>query len=695
MKVLVIYGQNVLGKRLMLRLTKEDYYVVCIDKKVEGLDKRYTEKECSLDFAESLQEAFRINNFDGVIYLGDSVIDYAGPYTNGGVLEQALLLCGEYHVERFMYVCQNNYELVPELEVRKGIDEHICDQYSKIFHGSLKVVSFNNIYGEDMRCGLLYRLLRSAENKSGCPIKQGAELVYLDDAIDLLWRVWNDVSGKRKFALKCSEYVTDMGSLYASICSMLHGDGEQTTIEVCDTTFVDDEFLSSIQWKPKYKLNGQLKIIVETYKNRYKESTKEVPINWRKIVQPYIENIALFLILILINRFQDGRHVISLTQPDFAYVYIMIMGLLYGKIQAAWAVFLSSILIIFRYMNYGVDLVSIFYSVEPLIHVAAYMFLGTAVGYVTDSKNKQMDEYVRQLGDFKRRFDFLYNNYLQTVSLKDTFYKQVLNNSNSLGRTAHIVRQLESVHPDQLYLAACDVVCEFLGVDNASLYTINHTGSYLRLRVRKGEACENIPQSLKIENYPYLVDVVKDKHFFINKELQKDVPDMAAPILYGDKTIAVILLYAVPFEKFTVQSEVMLKIVSLLIAFAMRKAVMFEELLFEKMYLPDTRIMRSEYFLERLAEAERQENARASTFRMAELIAVKGITIREFVQQNKYKDLWNGLAHLIREEDVVGIAENDKIRILFFDLSETFVPTVTNRLKEEGVELKWLETPTV
>ena len=83
MKLLIIYGQNALGRKLMLRLTKEGCNTVCLDDKIQDLDKRYTEKEYSLDFAESLQAAFRINNFDGVIYFGDSLIDYTYPHSKG------------------------------------------------------------------------------------------------------------------------------------------------------------------------------------------------------------------------------------------------------------------------------------------------------------------------------------------------------------------------------------------------------------------------------------------------------------------------------------------------------------------------------------------------------------------------------------------------------------------------------------
>ena len=272
--------------------------------------------------------------------------------------------------------------------------------------------------------------------------------------------------------------------------------------------------------------------------------------------------------------------------------------------------------------------------------MATYMFIGTAVGYITDSKNNMFEEIKQQLKNLKKRFDFLYSNYLETAQLKDTFYKQVLNNSNSLGKAAHILRQLESVRRDKLYVMACNVVSEFMGVENVALYTVGRNGYYLRLRVRKGEFCANISQSLKIEDNLYLLNLFEEKQVFINKSLQKNIPDMAAPILFGDKIIAVIQIYNIPFEMFSVQSEIMLKVVSLIIATAVRKAALYEDLLQDKMYLPNTRIMRSDYFTERLEEAERYEAVQASTFRRAKLITLNGIFIEDIIKQEAYSNLW-------------------------------------------------------
>ena len=165
---------------------------------------------------------------------------------------------------------------------------------------------------------------------------------------------------------------------------------------------------------------------------------------------------------------------------------------------------------------------------------------------------------------------------------------------------------------------------------------------------------------------------------------------MAAPILFGDKIIAVIQIYNIPFEMFSVQSEIMLKVVSLIIATAVRKAALYEDLLQDKMYLPNTRIMRSDYFTERLEEAERYEAVQASTFRRAKLITLNGIFIEDIIKQEAYSNLWNKLDNLIREEDVVGLTEKGELEALFFDLPDTFVFRVTDRLNKEGIEIKWM-----
>ena len=453
----------------------------------------------------------------------------------------------------------------------------------------------------------------------------------------------------------------------------------------------DDVFIAGLKWLPKYKLAERLPGLAEWYKKRHEEQTVINTVPIYKKVQPYLETIVLFMLLVFISsNFQDSNTINSTTHLDFSYVYIMIMGMLYGKKQAAWSVILSCAYLITRYINYGANLVDILYRIEPMIHMATYMFIGTAVGYITDSKNNMFEEIKQQLKNLKKRFDFLYSNYLEAVSLKDTFYKQVLNNSNSLGKTAHILRQLESVRRDKLYVMACNVVSEFMGVENVALYTVGRNGYYLRLRVRKGEFCANISQSLKIEDNLYLLNLFEEKQVFINKSLQKNIPDMAAPILFGDKIIAVIQIYNIPFEMFSVQSEIMLKVVSLIIATAVRKAALYEDLLQDKMYLPNTRIMRSDYFTERLEEAERYEAVQASTFRRAKLITLNGIFIEDIIKQEAYSNLWNKLDNLIREEDVVGLTEKGELEALFFDLPDTFVFRVTDRLNKEGIEIKWM-----
>ena len=49
-----------------------------------------------------------------------------------------------------------------------------------------------------------------------------------------------------------------------------------------------------------------------------------------------------------------------------------------------------------------------------------------------------------------------------------------------------------------------------------------------------------------------------------------------------------------------------------------------------------------------------------------------------------------GLDNLIREEDVVGLTEKGELEALFFDLPDTFVFRVTDRLNKEGIEIKWM-----
>ena len=682
-----MYANNLFGITLMKRLTKEGNNIICADKTLAEINKKIATHSYNLDYSDSVDEIFRIHNLEGVIFIGDTLIDGSVPHSNGEFLEKALDLCEKYKVKQFLYVTQTAYEANEHFVMRCRVDKYLCQEYALHNKTAVKVLEFDNVFAAEMECGVVLRMLKTIELSGECPDDNAYNLFYLDDAVDVVCRVWKGAGSETEYLVKNPQGFVNGKELYACLTSLFQNSNGVLTLR---TSEAGKDFLADISWKPKYALQEQLPKVVQWFSERNKPTAIRTSISLKDKFVPYLENIGFFALIVLISFYmQDGSTVNQYTGVDFAYVYIIAIGLLYGKSQSAISSFLSCGLLCYKYVYHGADWIGILYQVQPMVHMATYLFLGTMVGYITDNKNKTLSEVRMQLRHMQDRFNFLYRNYVNISGIKDVFYKQILNTSDSMGKIYSVMTKMESVRREELYCAACEVVAEFLDVESVGIYTMGRSPYYLRLRARQGEATTNLPKSLKVEALPYLQTILSKHTVFQNKDLQEGLPDMAVPVLFDDKVIAVIQVYDVPFERFSLQSEIMLKVVSLLIASAIRKAALYEEGIREKMYVSGTRFFNAEHFAYNEKEAKRQHDLEYRTFQKAQLVAFKG----EELNVDKLEllaELSDVLDRIVREDDMFGVNNAGGLEALLFNLPDEFKNSVQDRFTKEGIEIKWI-----
>ena len=682
-----MYANNLFGMTLMKRLTKEGNNIICADKTLAEINKKIATHSYNLDYSDSVDEIFRIHNLEGVIFIGDTLIDGSVPHSNGEFLEKALDLCEKYKVKQFLYVTQTAYEANEHFAMRCRVDKYLCQEYALHNKTAVKVLEFDNVFAAEMECGIVLRMLKTIELNGECPDDNAYNLFYLDDAVDVACRVWKGAGSETEYLVKNPQGFVNGKELYACLTSLFQNSNGVLTLRTSEAA---KDFLADISWKPKYALQEQLPKVVQWFRERNKPADIRTSISLKDKFVPYLENIGFFALIVLISFYlQDGSTVNQYTGVDFAYVYIIAIGLLYGKSQSAISIFLSCGLLCYKYVYHGADWIGILYQVQPMVHMATYLFLGTMVGYITDNKNKTLSEVRMQLRHMQDRFNFLYRNYVNISGIKDVFYKQILNTSDSMGKIYSVMTKMESVRREELYCAACEVVAEFLDVESVGIYTMGRSPYYLRLRARQGEATTNLPKSLKVEALPYLQTILIKHTVFQNKDLQEGLPDMAVPVLFDDKVIAVIQVYDVPFERFSLQSEIMLKVVSLLIASAIRKAALYEEGIREKMYVSGTRFFNAEHFAYNEKEAKRQHDLEYRTFQKAQLVAFKG----EELNVDKLEllaELSDVLDRIVREDDMFGVNNAGGLEALLFNLPDEFKNSVQDRFTKEGIEIKWI-----
>ena len=441
---------------------------------------------------------------------------------------------------------------------------------------------------------------------------------------------------------------------------------------------------SDLGWQPRGDLREGIRTSVQSFLDRREAAEKAASAEsrrgrlkklWNRAI-PYVENAVGALIMAGVAALQQGSPVNHLIGVDFNYVYIGTFGLLYGKRQAMLSVVAALAILVTCLMMHGADAVALLYNPIELLHFISYLFVGVLTGYFADRADYERAANAWKERQAKERQSFLKKVYQESVRVKDKLYRQIVNSDDSIGRVYHIVRRLDSVEEENLYTQTAAVTAEVLGVTDVAVYTVSSGGYYLRQKVRMGELAAARPHSLHVEDHPYLLDMFRTQRVFANRALKDDVPDLAAPVVYEEKVIAVIEIYGLDFTQWSYYEQNLLSLTARLVAASLGRAYRFEQEAAEKRYLPGTRILKGTEFQKVLNELS--ERRRITKDNPAALLPVElqGMTVHELDEK---------LAHCIRAEDFAGEYEGG-IALLLPDVAGDTLGLVRARLARAGVE---------
>ena len=396
----------------------------------------------------------------------------------------------------------------------------------------------------------------------------------------------------------------------------------------------------------------------------------------RQRIVPYAENTAGALVTFGISYLQSGSSVNSMTAFDFAFLYIGTMGLLYGKGQALIAAGFSLSLLIYNGLAAGGDLVAMLYNPREFLHFVSYFFAAVLTGYFADRASYQQLADSRIKRRLQYRYSFLENIFKENLTIKDRLYRQIVNSDDSIGRLYRIVSRLDSVETENLYTQTASVTADILSVKDIVVYIVGEGGWYLRQKVRLGTKTHDLPRSVRVEDNPYLVQMLEEKKIFVNRDLIKGLPDLAAPIVYEGRVIAVLQIYHLDFEQWSLYQQNLLSITARLVASSLGRAYEWEKETADRKYHEGTRILNREEF-EKVIE-EFRERRRMQPDYPVTLLAVN-------VDGRSYSELDRQIAHSIRGEDFIG-ATAEGVSLLLPDVAGKTLDMVRERLAKVGVE---------
>lgn len=573
-------------------------------------------------------------------------------------------------------------------------------EWRKIYDLPAVILRCSDIYGpgqtpEDGWTGNLLFRLSTGQPVPEAPADAERDVLYVDDAV---FAVFQAVA--RDFEGDTLHISSGEGILWKEFKTLLPGASRDVTDQAsgggetyAQAVLFSERCSRELGWRPRMKPReglekaylGMKEYLAHQETAGLQKKQAEELARRKKLVIPYLENLAGFFLMALIAKLQGDLVVNPAVYFDMNFLYIGTMGLLYGKRQSLLACALSTILFLWTLMSHGMDAVGILYVPQYLLHVTSYLFAAILTGYFADRRSNEMEAWRWEESQHVERYGFLRRMYQENTEIKDKLYHQMINMDDSIGRLYLILRRLDSVEVENIFTQAAVVISEIMDVPDVAIYVMSRDRHFMRQRVRLGEGTMALPHSRRVEDHAFIRTVTEDRFIFVNRDLDKTAPDLAAPIVYRGEVLAVIEIFGMDFDQWNLNQQNLLSITARIISSSIARAYEYEENIQDRKYYGTTHILVEEEFC-RILDAIQLRSNLQKNFYMA-LLHVKN------PEGISYEEIDEKLSRAIRVEDFVGLLGGE-VYVLLFDMKGDVADLILNRIKGIGLDAEISEAVT-
>ena len=266
---------------------------------------------------------------------------------------------------------------------------------------------------------------------------------------------------------------------------------------------------------------------------------------------PFIENIVVFLLFVLIKYFAQGN--LYLSSVDYMALYVIVISVTFGKPQAVLAVFL----VLLDYsanavLSEGKPWVEVFMDYTFLVKLMFYFIVGMIVGHTRDRAYQKM-------ADIEERVEYVENEHAKlneindvTNAVKENLEERLLSQGDSLARIYALIEQIDSTTTPKIYLESLGVTSGLLKSENICIYLPDKEQNYVfNLEYWTSEEAKKMDTQINILDHLEMAEHFKKDQIFTNRELKEGLPIMASAIKREDKIEAIIMVWDIEFEALT------------------------------------------------------------------------------------------------------------------------------------------------
>ncbi|WP_018701629.1 NAD-dependent epimerase/dehydratase family protein [Anaeromusa acidaminophila] len=680
MKVLVVGKQDVVIDSLLVRLRKE------------GNEVSWSPLESNLSYggACNLEALLALHKPECLIYrpFGDGNLQGLEGENAVSLLGQLLLYAERQGVSRFFLLSssrifgvagkrlwESSQVVCPEGDQAAVLSamERLLLCWPKEKGLNTCVVRIPLVYGEAQSIEEKALFLRRLQAARKTTTVVGGDYLHAGDAADGIERLLRSAQDLHIVHLAAVEPVS-IELVMKCLNATPWPEIEKEEIVGWPSLAVSEEVEALQTWRPRYSLKSDLSEWsipgAEASRNRGAGSWR----SWLAQKKPYLENATLFALLAAFSFANSFGGLIDLRLGvDYNFLYIALMGLLYGKKQALPAGALAAALFIFHLQLRGMDVLTGLYQMEYLVHLTLYLLVAIVTGYVTDNAKRLTEDQTLTMQNLQHRYEDLRNLYGESLRLKDSLAARIVNANDSLNQIYDVVRSLDSVRHEEVYTEAVEVVGRILQIPAVALYTVNAESTYLRLRVRSHACAQSIKNSLRITDMPHCKTLMEERQVCVNRQPAEGEPVFAAPISYHGRVVAVLHLYGATFEKMSYYHADLLRVVALMVSDVLGRAYEYDQLQQDQRYIEGTSMLQAEEF-EKVKEE--MQNRQERFLQDYALLVLSGET--------ELEKLCKKVSALIRAEDYLGVGRDGSVQLLLPNTSAGMAAQVMDRLRDAG-----------
>lgn len=336
-----------------------------------------------------------------------------------------------------------------------------------------------------------------------------------------------------------------------------------------------------------------------------------------KAVRQLIENFLIFAVFFALDYFSGSQNL--LAQVNWMMIYVILVSLSYNIYQSALAAVLASAAYLFT-RNVGIaDLGTFQLYAGSVLHIMEFVFLGLMVSYTVNSLREEVRRLRRDQSLLEEEYEDLKAINSENVLIKNEYEERLLTSKTGFPKLYDLVSRLMVQEPDRILMETMQVISELIRTDTVAVYQGQEGSPWLRLVGALSDEAAMEGKTWNLFRFPHIYDAVAQGEIYQGK-LGSDDPALVLPIACENGPQAVVLIKRLPFESETLYHINLLKTLTLLLKDAMEKALQYEVLSREEIYVADTDILKPEAFRSQVLLAQEKAEKRLAEYSVVELV---------------------------------------------------------------------------